>query len=496
MGTDDEQVLLWETKTGRIRWNGDAPWSNASSDSISVAFSPDGRHILVGGECSGVTLLDAATGKRLRDFSGDSCKDEAEGANSVAFSPSGQQVAAALSFQDQPTAAIWDLESGKRLQTLQGPKPPPDNVVHEFHCLAFSPDGKEVVCGSSEDMAVLFDVATGRILKRFPSGSGPVLSVAVSPDGSTILIGTIETKAVLWDVSTGNLVRTYDCATDRWVHSISSVAFSPNGRQILASADERTLIFDVDSGATLRTINSSDDDSYAALFSPDGRYVLTSGTRDWGSDREAVLWEVGSGKQVQEFRGPRDVVRSVAISADGQRLTVRYTRGRETVWNMNTCKPIHQLRGSQVEEVEERQDADRDRCASPDGRWSLSRHANGGIVFTDTRTAKATTNHEFSLPSPFRVAFSPTSLRIAIAKEDAVYIFNPQTGKEIATLISAYNGRDWLVTTPDGYYDGSPGGQSLIRWRVGEAEYPSDHFERQLNRPDMVAMILQEKKQD
>jgi WD40 repeat protein len=490
-GTDEEQVLLWDTETGRIRWNGDAPVSNASSDAISVAFSPDGSQVLVGGQNSGVALLETATGKRLRDLSGDSCELETDGANGVAFSPSGQQVAAALSFQDEPIAVIWNLASGKRVHTLRRAKRPADNARHEFSCLAFSPNGRHIVCGSSEEMAVLFDAATGDFLREFPSGSGSVLSVAMSPDGSTILAGTTETKAVLWDVATGNLVRTYDCATDDYVHSIWSVGFSPDGRQILASSGERTLLFDVNGGATLRTFNSSDDETYAVAFSPDGHYVLTSGTRDWGADREVVLWEMASGKHLRDFRGPRDVVRSMAFSADGQRLTVRYRQGRATVWDMNTGQPIDRTCASQAEEVVIDQDGDRDRCTSPDGRWSLSHNANKAIVFTDTRTAKMTTNPGFQVPAPIRAAFSPVSPRIAIEKEDAVHVFNPQTGRELASLISAYDGRDWLITTPDGYCDGTPGGRSLIRWRVGEAEYPSERFEKQLHRPDMVAKILQ-----
>lgn len=496
MGTDDHQAILWETSTGRVRWNGDVPWSNASSSAVSVAFSPDGSQVLVGSQCSGVALLDTATGRRLRDLAGEACKDGTVGANGVAFSPTGKQVAAVLSFQDEPVAAIWDLDSGTRLHTLRGPKGDVVGRSYDFLSITFTPDGKSVVYGSDADRAVLFDVATGSMLREFPSATGPVLSVAVSPDGSKLLAGTEETNAVLFDLATGNLVRTYVCSTDDYVYPISSVAFSPDGRQVLASADERTLLFDVESGAQLRSFTCGNNGTYAAAFSPDGQHVLSSVTRDWGSDWEAVLWEVASGKQVRVFRGPTDAVRSLKISPDGQCLTVRYSRGSLTKWDLNTGQPIDRTIDSQVDEAATETDDDLDQCVSPDGRWIVSRNTKGATVFTDTLTTQATTAPEFSMPSRIRAAFSPNSPRIFIANEDAVHVFNPQTGKQIASLISAYNGQDWLVTTPEGYCAGSPGGRSLIRWRVGEAEYPMEQLENRLHRPDLVAKMLQEVAQE
>jgi WD40 repeat protein len=192
MGTDAQQAILWETSTGWIRWNGDVPVSNSPYDCAVVAFSPDGREVLVG-TGGGVALLDAATGKRLRDYYLHSSKDEenepAE-ANAVAFKPDGQLIVAALSWQKEPVAVVWDAKTGRRLQTLRGPKPPADEAAHDFYSIAFSRDSRYVIAGPSDAMAVLFDAATGKMLRRFPSSLGSVRSVAISPDGEKLLMGT------------------------------------------------------------------------------------------------------------------------------------------------------------------------------------------------------------------------------------------------------------------------------------------------------------------
>ena len=53
--------------------------------------------------------------------------------------------------------------------------------------------------------------------------------------------------------------------------------------------------------------------AYGAAFSPDGRYVATS-----GADGTARLWEVASGTEVRRFTDHTDAVRNVVFSPDGK----------------------------------------------------------------------------------------------------------------------------------------------------------------------------------
>jgi len=490
MGTESPQAILWEASTGWIRWNGDVPRTNVSEDSTSVAFSPDGRQVLVAMASGGVALVDAATGNRVRDFYCDSSEDESPGASAVAFSPDGRLIAAALSWQEEPLAVVCDANSGKHLRTLRGPKPPADGYAHQFDAIAFSPNGRYIVAGSSLEMAILFDAANGKILRTYPSKSGAVLSVAVSRDGDKLLMGTSETAAVLWGLNAGKQLRVFHCAADEGDHEVSTVGFSPDGRLALAGCGDGTFLFDVDSGTTVRTFNSSDAYDAVATFSPDGRRVFTAGSRGRRSRPEAVLWEAASGKQVQAFRGPRDTVRSLAFSANGDRLTVGYNQGRAVVWDVRTGKPVEESRQAKATEDEGIYKRVPREYTSADGRWTVS--SDGAVVLTDSRTSKETTILRYASYEPIRVAFSAKTPRIAVADEGSVQLFDPETGKELATLISAYGGRVWLVMTPGNYFESSPGGRSLIRWRVGEAEYPFGRFEKQFRRPDLVAKILQD----
>ena len=459
MGTDACQAILWETSTGYIRWNGDVPISNAASDSVSVAFSPDGQQVLVGAEFAGIAVLDAVTGKRLRDIpGGDTREDDRYGSNAVAFSPDGRSILAALPWADQPVIAVWDAKSGGRLRTLRGPVAPADHIDHAFKNMAVSPDGRRVVAGAWGGSAVLFDVAAGKTVRHYRSNSGGIHSVAISHDGSKLLAGTAQSKAILWDISSGKQLHTFRCARDEYGHEVSSVAFSPDDRQALAGAGESTFLFDLSNGAALRIFDSSDDETYAVAFSLDGRHVLTAGSRDWRSHREipfheAVLWDSATGRRVQTFPTPKDAVRSLSFDAEGKQLTVGYEDDHAMAWDMNTGKPSGhlQIAAKQREETPQAASAERDNSSrsraapdefkSLDGRWLVLAGENNTVVLRDGRTSKEDTILSYGMRPTIRVAFSEKTSRIAVADDDSVHIFNPETGKELATFMSVYGGR-------------------------------------------------------
>jgi hypothetical protein len=73
-------------------------------------------------------------------------------------------------------------------------------------------------------------------------------------------------------------------------------------------------------------------------------------------------------------------------------------------------------------------------------------------------------------------------------------LWNTQTGALQATLVSLNKGDDWLVVTPDGLFDGSPGGWNQILWRFSANTFDVSPFEIFFNEyyypgllPDIIA---------
>ena len=103
------------------------------------------------------------------------------------------------------------------------------------HCVAISPDGSTLATGG--DFAImLWNLQTGRKLNTFAAGDW-VHSLAFAPDGRTLACRAAHFVS-LWDTASGAL--RFSAMDDSFQNS--ALAFSPDGRVLVAAFDEHRLI--------------------------------------------------------------------------------------------------------------------------------------------------------------------------------------------------------------------------------------------------------------
>src|SRR5262249_14126531 len=66
--------------------------------------------------------------------------------------------------------------------------------------VAFSPDARVLVAGTESGSVELWENGSGRLLRAFDWGCGPISALAVAPDGCTCAAGTETGKIVVWDL--------------------------------------------------------------------------------------------------------------------------------------------------------------------------------------------------------------------------------------------------------------------------------------------------------
>ncbi len=230
---------------------------------------------------------------RLRIFEG--CTD----AEAVALSGDG---CLALSGGYEHVLRLWDVSSGKCIRKFDGHSSKVTSVaLSASHALALS--------GSWDDTVRLWDVSSGECLRIFAGHAKDVTSVALSADGRLALSASEDHTVRLWQADTGKCLR-----TDTHADYATSLALSTDGRwAVSGSSGLRFSLWDVNSGKCLRTFEGHKGYAGCAVLSADSRWALS------GSDDHTVrLWNVSSGKCLQIFDGHTGNVDSVALTADGR----------------------------------------------------------------------------------------------------------------------------------------------------------------------------------
>ncbi|KAE9390723.1 WD40 repeat-like protein, partial [Gymnopus androsaceus JB14] len=329
--------------------------------------------------------------------------------NSVAFSPDGKRI---VSGSSDKTVCIWNAETGMIIgEPLQGHR---DYV----NSVAFSPDGKRIVSGSSDNTVCIWNAETGMIIGEPLQGHrDSVRSVAFSPDGKRIVSGSDDKTVCIWNAETGMIIGE---PLQGHRDSVRSVAFSPDGERIVSGSDDKTVcIWNAETGMIIgEPLQGHRDYVRSVAFSPDGKRIVS------GSDDKTVcIWNAEIGMIIGEpLQGHRDYVNSVAFSPDGKRIVSGSSDKTVCIWNAETRMIIG-------EPLQGHRDYVNSVAFSPDGKRIVSGSDDNTVCIWNAETGmiigEPLQGHTSNVNS---VAFSPDGKRIVSGSSDnTVCIWNAET---------------------------------------------------------------------
>lgn len=151
---------------------------------------------------------------------------------------------------EKPTAIAWEgailavaSQGSAKIQLLDGGtfQPRGELVGHHdtVHALALSGDGANLLSGSKDRTARMWDTGSGVQLQVYVGHRGPVLSTALGPTGA-IATGSADKTAIVWHAVSGEPVRQLAGHKD-WV---TAVTFEPTGLDaLLTSSTDGTVRF-------------------------------------------------------------------------------------------------------------------------------------------------------------------------------------------------------------------------------------------------------------
>jgi WD40 repeat protein len=353
----------------------------------------------------GVLIFSSADGRAGPEAAG--------GVTYAEFSPNGRLVAGLVDGD----VRIWNASTGRVLHTFR-------STDAHYHDVNFSPDGKRVVAAaaiyyeySEAGKVAIWDAATGRLLYAFIDDEHEITSATFSPDGSLVLLTGL-----------GIGLLDADGQVDKWGGDMVSVSaeFSPDGTRAVTidkylqmppeygANDEAPYIWNVRSGKGVHVLRG-DSDAVTAVFSPDGKLVVT-GKR---------IWDARTGRMLHVLRG-QGLVWKVVFSPDAKRvLTVSseeggWIGGDETarIWDVRTGRSLKTLRATNA-------------ALSPDGRVLAITTKDGVVRTLDARTYR--TLHTLRGSGP---AFSPNGKLLLTIVHGSPQIWDASNGRALRTLPS------------------------------------------------------------
>jgi WD40 repeat protein len=239
----DRGALIRDARTGELKHI----LSCEDERTLSLSFSPNSRLLATGSE--NLRVWDMETGKLLHILSDPGAHQLSITAAienhehipeifTVAFSHDGKVVLA--EWPDTNTVCIWDTETWKLERAIQGsifsasPGGNPlivlrdgDAVIKIYETspwqlrstlednrqqiwpIAFSFDGKIIATCSGREIA-LWDVNSGKAIRKFEDPARKVSTLAFSPDGRVLIAGTRRCGLRVWEVETGDCLLVHE----------------------------------------------------------------------------------------------------------------------------------------------------------------------------------------------------------------------------------------------------------------------------------------------
>jgi WD40 repeat protein len=334
----DGRAVAYVTTDGRLQVHPLVPGSVARrhrvrGQIVGVGVGHGGAISAVGDANGSVSIYDASSGGRTAHFPGPAGGVGEEGP----FEGTSFAIAEGRRFVawNGANVSVWN---GRVRRLL----PLPGGALPGSLRLSFSHDGRTLTAASDSLGTVVvwrldadarpmappkvFRAGSGRGFLNFGDG---IASVTVSPNGRMIATGGFDGTVVVWDAATGHRL------TDgpRGSGAVS-VAFSADGRRLIATAKDRFRIWDV---AGHRVVASFERYRWGdeTAFLPDSQTlatVLKDGVALWSP--QAPPFQLA-----RRFAGPTTDISRVVYSPAGDLLaTLSYTAIR--LWNPSTLRPV------------------------------------------------------------------------------------------------------------------------------------------------------------
>lgn len=245
--------------------------------------------------------------------------------------PSGKILGA--EYEPEDITKVWDVsEPMKPIAEFTT-----SSVLSEwYHPKVFSPIGDCIAFGTQDGKVSVWNYENSESPQQIIGHTDEIVSLAFSPDGKQIVSGSKDNTARVWDRYLGKEIAELpmDTASDPL-----DIVFSPCGNLIAGELNQEIRLWRADDFTTVRVIPQKEvyRRTIPSAFSACSQYL--AGATWWHKGMENIairIWDVKTGEQIHIFQGHNSCVNSMAFSPDGTMLATGCRNGTILIWD---CKP-------------------------------------------------------------------------------------------------------------------------------------------------------------
>ncbi|MDY0017433.1 MAG: caspase family protein [Candidatus Delongbacteria bacterium] len=190
----------------------------------------------------------------------------------------------------------------------------------EIKCAALSQDGKFVVTGGEDKTIILWDVVSGKEIKRFTGSLYPISQIILTDDMSRMVSLNYDSayrqETLVWDINSGKIIHKLS-GNDKVRFLRDTKTIATGDKPDFSSKTLRSVVYDIITGETVKEssakTNTNGFGEYITMMDDGVHAVSLSNT-----EHSVSIREVETGKEVKKFGISSDYSTIGSISGNGR----------------------------------------------------------------------------------------------------------------------------------------------------------------------------------
>lgn len=505
--SDDNSIIVWDILSGNQIYRK----TNHYGEVKYIAFTPDGAKLISQSIDNSIIVYNANSGQQIEKIIvPDAPNGRPQLVNSIVCTPNGSKY---ISIINGEKFAFWNSQN---YQIVDEQK----TSLNKLTALSISP--KESILAAAEGNKIyLFNYHTKAQPTEIGGYSSIVSSVDVSKDAKMLVSGNRDKTVRLWDINSGRYLAVFSGHEE----AVETVQFSKDNKLIVSAGRDNTIrtwdISDISAPAAKNVFKGHTDNVTCIDVRIDSKYIASG-----SSDKTVKMWKTETGEIVRSFIGHRSMIHAVSMSNDGKWLVSGSWDGEVIVWDIdgniqkvsikahqgnvwavkfapdnrtlitggadNKVKIWDAVTGQLINTLSGHSDYVKSIAISPDGQLIASGGWDSKIILWDLRSGtkiQTLEGHKNYLRS---VSFSSDGAYLVSGSSDTqMKIWDYASGTELLSVITFTDSEDFVVTTPSGYFDGTPSGiKKALHFVKGTEVIPLDAFFEQRFTPNLWARVI------